>query len=130
MSEIASSQATGVDGQPVAQTTVVIVDDHAIVREGLEKGYLYLSDADARPENASDPRTNLWDDAADPITFLDEQTSVRRLALDEGRSPQLYAIGIKELWEVPKDRLKPGTVIHTMGWPLDMDTCCCAKRRL
>ncbi len=43
---------------------------------------------------------------------------VRRLALDEGRSPQLYAIGIKELWEVPKDRLKPGTVIHSMGFPL------------
>jgi electron-transferring-flavoprotein dehydrogenase len=46
---------------------------------------------------------------------------VRRLALDEGRSPQLYAIGIKELWEVPKDRVKPGTVIHTMGFPLRMD---------
>lgn len=46
---------------------------------------------------------------------------VRRLALDEGRSPQLYAIGIKELWEVPKDRLKAGTVIHTMGFPLRMD---------
>ncbi len=43
---------------------------------------------------------------------------VRRLALDEGRAPQLYAIGIKELWEVPKDRLAPGTVIHTMGFPL------------
>jgi hypothetical protein len=54
----------------------------AIVRDGLAKGYLYLSDADARPESSSDPRTNLWDDAADPITFLDEQTSVRRLALD------------------------------------------------
>lgn len=46
---------------------------------------------------------------------------VRRLALDEGRSPQLYAIGIKELWEVPKDRVEPGTVIHTMGFPLRMD---------
>ena len=46
---------------------------------------------------------------------------VRRLALDEGRSPQLYAIGIKELWEVPKDRIEPGTVIHTMGFPLRMD---------
>jgi electron-transferring-flavoprotein dehydrogenase len=30
----------------------------------------------------------------------------------------LYAIGIKELWELPKDRLAPGTVIHTMGYPL------------
>jgi electron-transferring-flavoprotein dehydrogenase len=45
---------------------------------------------------------------------------VRRLALDEGRAPQLYAIGIKELWEIPKDRVVPGTVFHTMGYPLRM----------
>ena len=43
---------------------------------------------------------------------------VRRLALDDGRQPQLYAIGIKELWELPKDRIPAGTVIHTMGYPL------------
>lgn len=53
----------------------------AIVAEGLRKGYLYLSDADARPENASDPRTNLWDDAATPTEFLQHQTAVRRAAL-------------------------------------------------
>ena len=46
---------------------------------------------------------------------------VRRLALDEGRLPQLYALGIKELWEVPKDRIAPGSVIHTMGYPLRME---------
>ncbi len=46
---------------------------------------------------------------------------VRQLGLDEGRIPQLYAIGIKELWEVPKDRLPAGHVIHTMGYPLKMD---------
>jgi electron-transferring-flavoprotein dehydrogenase len=46
---------------------------------------------------------------------------VRRFALDEGRQPQLYAIGIKELWELPKDRLEPGTVIHTIGYPLRME---------
>ena len=46
---------------------------------------------------------------------------VGRLALDAGRPPQQYAIGIKELWEVPKDRLAPGTVIHTMGYPLKME---------
>jgi electron-transferring-flavoprotein dehydrogenase len=43
---------------------------------------------------------------------------VRRLGLDAGRQPQVYAIGIKELWEVPKDRLPAGTVIHTLGYPL------------
>ena len=43
---------------------------------------------------------------------------IKRLKLDEGRLPQLYAIGIKELWEVPKERLAPGTVVHTLGYPL------------
>ena len=46
---------------------------------------------------------------------------VRRLALDEGRAPQLYALGIKELWELPKDRIPAGTVTHTMGYPLRME---------
>jgi electron-transferring-flavoprotein dehydrogenase len=49
------------------------------------------------------------------------KAAVRRLALDDGRSPQLYAIGIKELWEVPKDRVAAGTVTHTLGYPLRME---------
>jgi hypothetical protein len=53
----------------------------AIAAEGLKKGYLYLSDADARPEFASDPRTNLWDDAGSPAEFLQRQTAVRRVGL-------------------------------------------------
>ncbi len=53
----------------------------AIMADGLKKGYLYLSDADARPENAADPRTNLWDDAATPGDFLKHQTDVRRYAM-------------------------------------------------
>jgi hypothetical protein len=53
----------------------------AIVREGLQKGFLYLGDSDARPEYASDPRTNLWDDAATPEEFWRHQTGVRRVAM-------------------------------------------------
>jgi electron-transferring-flavoprotein dehydrogenase len=37
----------------------------------------------------------------------------------DGLNPQLYAIGIKELWEVPAGRIRPGWVAHTLGWPLD-----------
>ena len=44
-----------------------------------------------------------------------------RLPLAEGREPEQYAIGIKELWEVPADRIAPGTVIHTLGYPLRME---------
>jgi electron-transferring-flavoprotein dehydrogenase len=43
---------------------------------------------------------------------------MRRLVLTDPDHPQLFAIGIKELWEVPADRLAAGTVIHTMGYPL------------
>ena len=43
---------------------------------------------------------------------------MRTLKLDDGRLPQTYALGIKELWEVPNDRIAPGTVMHTMGYPL------------
>jgi len=46
---------------------------------------------------------------------------VNTLKLDEGQLPQTYAIGIKELWEVPKDRLSAGSVIHTMGYPLRLE---------
>ncbi len=53
----------------------------AIVADGLRKGYLYLSDADARPEYASDPRVNLWDDDATPAEFLKYQMDVRRVAM-------------------------------------------------
>jgi electron-transferring-flavoprotein dehydrogenase len=46
---------------------------------------------------------------------------LRRLPLARGRQPQQFAIGIKELWEVPPERVDAGTVIHTMGWPLRME---------
>ena len=36
-------------------------------------------------------------------------------------NPQVYAIGIKELWEVPAGRIAPGYVAHTLGWPLGSD---------
>ena len=53
----------------------------AIAADGLRKGYLFLSDADARPEYASDPRVNLWDDAATPSEFLTREMDVRRVAM-------------------------------------------------
>jgi electron-transferring-flavoprotein dehydrogenase len=37
-------------------------------------------------------------------------------------TPQVYGIGLKELWEVKPERHQPGLVMHTAGWPLDADT--------
>jgi electron-transferring-flavoprotein dehydrogenase len=43
---------------------------------------------------------------------------IRRLRLDQGCNPQVYSIGVKELWSVPEGTLPAGDVIHTMGHPL------------
>jgi electron-transferring-flavoprotein dehydrogenase len=43
---------------------------------------------------------------------------VQRLKLDEGRNPQVYTVGVKEVWDVPSQKSVKGRVIHTMGWPL------------
>jgi electron-transferring-flavoprotein dehydrogenase len=43
---------------------------------------------------------------------------IAKYALDAGRDPQSFAIGIKELWEVPPEKAQPGRVVHTAGWPM------------
>src|SRR5689334_711304 len=47
---------------------------------------------------------------------------IAQFALDKGKDPQTYAIGIKELWEIDPKLHQPGLVIHTAGWPLNADT--------
>lgn len=43
---------------------------------------------------------------------------ISQFKLDEGKDPQHYAIGIKELWDIPVEQHQQGLVIHTAGWPL------------
>ncbi|HTI17271.1 MAG TPA: electron transfer flavoprotein-ubiquinone oxidoreductase [Trinickia sp.] len=45
-----------------------------------------------------------------------------RFKLDKDADPQVYGIGIKELWEIDPAKHQPGLVIHTAGWPLDTQT--------
>ena len=47
---------------------------------------------------------------------------VERLKLDHGREPQVYSLGVKELWELPDDRYPAGRVTHTLGFPSDQWT--------
>src|ERR671927_1087547 len=47
---------------------------------------------------------------------------VERLGLAEGREPQTYSVGVKELWELPDDRYPAGRVTHTLGFPSDTST--------
>ena len=52
------------------------------------------------------------------VEAADPSASVCATVID----PQTYAIGIKELWEVPAANHQPGLVEHTVGWPLDAGT--------
>ena len=47
---------------------------------------------------------------------------IKKLGLDAESGTQKFGIGLKELWEVPADKHRPGLVQHTMGWPLDDKT--------
>jgi len=47
---------------------------------------------------------------------------VSRFGLDDGRDPQKYGIGLKELWQVAPEKHRPGLAQHSFGWPLDNRT--------
>ena len=47
---------------------------------------------------------------------------MEKFSLNSENSPQTYGVGIKELWEVTPENSKPGSIMHTTGWPLDNDT--------
>ncbi len=43
---------------------------------------------------------------------------IQKFALDRNTDPQHYALGVKELWDVPEAQHRPGLVVHGAGWPL------------
>jgi electron-transferring-flavoprotein dehydrogenase len=47
---------------------------------------------------------------------------IAKYGLDQGRQPQKFGLGLKELWQVAPDKHKPGLVQHSFGWPLDNST--------
>lgn len=47
---------------------------------------------------------------------------IAKFKLDEGREPEKYGIGLKELWQVKPENHRPGLVQHSFGWPLGFST--------
>src|SRR5450432_2534074 len=47
---------------------------------------------------------------------------IKRFNLQDGKSPQTYGLGFKELWQLPPGRVQPGLIQHSLGWPLDSHT--------
>ncbi len=82
-------------------------------------------------DHAGNPKSN-YEPGADllaKIVILGEgprgtlaKQAIPRLNLDAGREPQVYAAGVKELWQLPDGRFPAGSVIHTLGYPLPPET--------
>jgi len=47
------------------------------------------------------------------------KTVIDKLNLDGGKNPQIYSLGVKEIWKVPEGRVEAGSVKHTFGYPLE-----------
>ena len=82
---------------------------HAIVEDGLKRGLLFLSDADARPDYASDPRTNLWDDESSAADFLRDEMKVRSVAMSRFGE---HNIRVGEPLALLQERFVPVYLMH------------------
>ena len=112
----------GVDLFPEFPAGRVLVEDGRVVgvRTG-DKGIDKNGEKKPNFEPGVDVRAKIVILAEGPRGTLTKQLEAI-FNLNEGKNPQTYAVGVKELWQLPDDRFAAGTVIHTMGWPLDADT--------
>ncbi|PYQ27823.1 MAG: electron transfer flavoprotein [Acidobacteria bacterium] len=112
----------GVDLFPEFAATRVLTDNGRVigVRTG-DKGIDKLGQPKANFEPGVDIKAKMTILAEGPRGTLSKQLA-GLFNLYEGKNPQVYSLGVKELWQLPDDRYPAGTVIHTMGYPLDMDT--------
>lgn len=117
-------EAAGVNVFPEFPGSEVIFDGDFNRVTGVRTGDKGI-DKNGKPKPNFEPGV----DIAAKVTVLGEgvrgsltKQLVRRLNLDQDADPQVYSVGVKELWEMPDDRFGAGDVIHTLGWPLDSHT--------
>ena len=119
----AQAEALGVEIFPGFTAAEVLYDEQGRVK-GVATGHLGLG-KDGEPT----AHFQLGMELLGKYTFFAEgarghlgKQLIAQFQLDAGRDPQGYAIGVKELWEVPADKAQPGKVVHTAGWPMDNAT--------
>jgi electron-transferring-flavoprotein dehydrogenase len=112
----------GVDVFAEFAASRVLVEDGRVVgvRTG-DKGIDRNGQPKANFEPGVDIRAKIVILAEGPRGTLAKQLA-EMFDLYAGKNPQVYSVGVKELWQLPDDRFAPGTVIHTLGFPLDKDT--------
>jgi electron-transferring-flavoprotein dehydrogenase len=116
------AEELGVDVFPGFAAAEVLFNDDGSVK-GVATGDLGLG-KDGQPKDSYAPGMELH---AKYTLFAEgcrgslSQQLMGKFNLRDGIDPQVYGLGVKELWQVPKDRHQPGLVIHSQGWPLSND---------
>jgi len=117
------AEALGVEIFPGFAAAEVLFNDDGSVK-GVATGDMGIG-KDGKPTDAHQPGMELHA----KYTFFAEgcrghlgKQLMEKFGLRDGADPQVYGIGLKELWEIKPEMHQPGLVIHTAGWPLQSDT--------
>jgi electron-transferring-flavoprotein dehydrogenase len=118
----AEAEALGVEVYPGFAASEALYDEHGALR-GVVAGVMGVGKdgkprADYQPGMEINGRYVLIAEGARGSLAKEIQA---KFGLCDGREPQKYGIGLKELWQVPAERHRPGLVQHSFGWPLTND---------
>ena len=113
------AEALGVEIFPgFAAAEILYHDDGSVA--GVATGDMGIG-ADGKPKDSHEPGMEL---RAKYTVFAEGcrghlgKQLISKYNLDDGKSPQHYGIGLKELWKIDKEKHQPGLVVHGAGWPL------------
>ena len=116
------AEAAGIDVLPGFAAQEALVEDGKVV--GVRSGDFGL-DKDGTPTSGY----MLGTDLRAKVTLFGEgcrghitKSLIKPFGLDEGRDPQSYALGLKEIWRIKPEHHKQGHAEHSIGWPLDGST--------
>ena len=117
------AEALGVEIYPGFAAAEVLYDDRGGVR-GVATGDVGIG-RDGKPTDQYQPGIELLG----KYTFFAEgcrghlgRRLIEKFGLGASSDPQVFGLGLKELWEIDAKKHRPGLVIHSAGWPLDADT--------
>ena len=117
------AESLGVEIYPGFAAAEVLYDENGAVK-GVATGDMGVG-RDGKPTDKYQPGIELHG----KYTFFAEgcrghlgRLLMERFRLNAGSDPQVYGIGLKELWEIEPKKHQAGLVIHSAGWPLDADT--------
>lgn len=114
------AEAAGVEVYPGFAAAEVLYHDDGSVK-GVATGDMGIA-KDGSKKDSYEPGIELhakYTFFAEGVRGNLSKQVMKQFNLRDGVEPQTYAIGIKELWDIPPEQHKLGRVIHTQGWPLE-----------